>query len=166
MRVWFRLGGIRADETAVELPAGIKAVWDLEKAYRESTATRERICLNGLWRWQPANKSIEQPPSNYWGFFKVPGCWPGISDYMQKDSQTVQVHPAWQEAKLGALHAAWYEREMTVPSSWKGERITLAMEYLILTRRYLWMERKRANAVFLAAKLICPRFADLAQHIG
>jgi len=71
---------IRADETAVQLPAGIKAVWDLEKAYRESTATRERICLNGLWRWQPANNSIEQPPSNHWGFFKVPGCWPGISE--------------------------------------------------------------------------------------
>jgi len=32
------------------LPA---AVWDLEKAYREKTATRERVCLNGLWRHSP-----------------------------------------------------------------------------------------------------------------
>jgi hypothetical protein len=37
-----------------ELPQGVKAVWDLEKAYRESTPTRERLGINGLWRWQPA----------------------------------------------------------------------------------------------------------------
>src|SRR3954471_19936489 len=29
------------------------AVWDLAKAQREATATRERVCINGLWRWQP-----------------------------------------------------------------------------------------------------------------
>src|SRR5437762_2600465 len=31
----------------VALPAGVRAVWDLEKAYRETASTRERICLNG-----------------------------------------------------------------------------------------------------------------------
>src|SRR5665647_777869 len=39
-----------------ELPPGVKAVWDLAKAYRESTATRERLSINGLWRWQPAGR--------------------------------------------------------------------------------------------------------------
>jgi hypothetical protein len=34
------------------LPNGVKAVWDMEKAYREKTPTRERICINGLWRWR------------------------------------------------------------------------------------------------------------------
>ena len=38
----------------MNLPDGVKAVWDLGKAYRESTATRERLCINGLWLWQPA----------------------------------------------------------------------------------------------------------------
>ena len=38
-------------EDAVPLPEGVKAVWDMEKAYRETTPTRERICINGLWRW-------------------------------------------------------------------------------------------------------------------
>ena len=28
------------------LPGGVKAVWDLEKAHREKTKTRERICLS------------------------------------------------------------------------------------------------------------------------
>jgi hypothetical protein len=28
-------------------------------------------------------------PGGDWGYFKVPGCWPGVTDYMQKDSQAV-----------------------------------------------------------------------------
>jgi beta-galactosidase len=40
--------------SAVQLPPGVKPVWDLAKAYREATPTRGRVCVNGLWRWQPA----------------------------------------------------------------------------------------------------------------
>ena len=42
-----------ADDVAVSLPDGVRAMWDVTKAYHETTPTRERICLNGLWRWQP-----------------------------------------------------------------------------------------------------------------
>jgi hypothetical protein len=37
--------------TAAAWPAGVKAVWDSARAFRESTATRERLCVNGLRRW-------------------------------------------------------------------------------------------------------------------
>src|SRR5438105_8503285 len=36
----------RAAEAAVELPGGVKAVWDLSDASREATPTRERVCIN------------------------------------------------------------------------------------------------------------------------
>jgi len=59
---------------SVRLPGGVKAVWDIDKVYRETTPTRERVCINGLWRWQPADeKKLDQPPTDNWGFFKVPG---------------------------------------------------------------------------------------------
>src|SRR5262249_32166323 len=102
----------------------------LDKALRESTSTRERVCLNGLWRWQPATNLNAVAPVQAWGHFKVPGCWPGIADYMQKDCQTVYVHSAWKEAKLGAVSAAWYQREITIPESWAGRKIRLEVEYL------------------------------------
>ena len=114
----------------VSLPEGVRPVWDVAKAYRETTPTRERICINGLWRWQPAAKNANTVPADGWGFFKVPGCWPGITDYMQKDSQTVHMHPKWKNAKLGEVPAAWYQREMTVPAEWAGRRITVDTEYL------------------------------------
>ena len=112
------------------LPGGAKVVWDLGKAYREKTPTRERICLNGLWRWQPAAGGADAVPADRWGWFKVPGCWPGITDYMQKDCQTVHAHPAWKNEKLGGVTAAWYQREITVPGDWAGRRIAACAEYL------------------------------------
>jgi hypothetical protein len=61
-----------ANDTAVELPEGVRVVWDGAKAYHEKTTTRERICLDGLWRWQPANAKSDQVPVGHWGYFKVP----------------------------------------------------------------------------------------------
>jgi hypothetical protein len=119
-----------AEQADAPLPPGVQFVWELSKAYRETTPTRERICLNGLWRWQPATPTADAVPTNRWGFFKVPGSWPGITDYMQKDSQTVHVHPAWKETRLREVTAAWHQREFTVPSEWTGRRIALSAEYL------------------------------------
>ena len=112
------------------LPEGVKAVWDLEKAYREATPTRERVCINGLWRWQPAQGAADGVPADRWGYFKVPGSWPGITDYMQKDCQTVYAHPSWKDQNLGEVATAWYQRGVTVPAEWTGRRITVYAEYV------------------------------------
>ncbi len=115
------------------LPPGVKAAWDLERAHHETTPTRERICLNGLWLWQPAEAQAAAPPLAEWGHFKVPGSWPGITDYLQKDSQTVYPHPAWKDwnnRRLAALTAAWYQREFSIPAPWAGRRVRLHLEYL------------------------------------
>ena len=112
------------------LPDGVRVVWDLNKAHCEATPTRERICINGLWQWQPADPSSERAPEGDWGYFKVPGSWPGVTDYMQKDFQTVHAHPRWQEQRLGGVTAAWYQREIAIPAAWAGRRITIQVEYL------------------------------------
>jgi beta-galactosidase len=117
-------------QVSAPLPAGVRAVWDSAKAQRETTPTRERISLNGLWRWQPAGVPTEQVPAGGWGYFKVPGSWPGISNYMQKDSQTVFAHPEWTTRTYAGVTAAWYEREFKVPPGWGGRRITATIEYL------------------------------------
>jgi beta-galactosidase len=112
------------------LPDEVKAVWDMAAAFHETTPTRERICLNGLWRWQPAGAKADGVPDRSWGFFKVPGSWPGITDYMQKDSQTLFVNPDWKDVRPAGISAAWYEREFSVPEEWTGRRISLATDTL------------------------------------
>jgi hypothetical protein len=122
--------GFGQREFAALLPERVQVIWELDKAYREATPTRERVCINGLWRWQPAHGADTQVPARNWGFFKVPGCWPGITDYMQKDFQTVHAHPSWKDKALGDVTAAWYERTISVPPQWSGRGLSLSVEYL------------------------------------
>lgn len=118
------------DMDAAVLPAGVKVVWGLDTAFREGTATRERVCLNGLWRWQPDRGVDDAVPEDGWGYFKVPGFWPGHASYIQEDCQTLYAHPRWKDADLRAVTAAWYQREFTVPATWSGRRIVLSAEYV------------------------------------
>jgi hypothetical protein len=128
------------------LPRGVKAVWDLDKAHREQTATREGVCLNGLWRWQPGRGAADPLPDGGWGYFKVPGFWPGRASYIQEDCQTLYAHPKWQGADLRATTAAWYQRELTVPEGWAGRRIALGAEY-VNSFAVVYLDGKRAGEV-------------------
>jgi hypothetical protein len=126
------LGGLGVSGAAESppLPAGVKAVWDLEKAHRETTGPRERVCLNGLWQWQPWKGLADTVPAERWGYFKVPGFWPGNPSYIQEDCQTLHAHPDWKDSPLRGLTAAWYQREITVPEGWKGRRIAFTADYV------------------------------------
>lgn len=112
------------------LPPGVQAAWDLQDASTVSTLTRQRICINGLWQWQPADDEAGTVPQTNWGHFKVPGPWPGITDYMQKDCQTVFAHPRWKDSSLRNITSAWYQREIAVPKKWAGRRIILEAAYV------------------------------------
>jgi hypothetical protein len=123
------LGSAVGEEPAFH-PAGVKVVWDLDRAYREKTSTRERVCVNGLWRWQPGTPGADSVPDKDWGYFKVPAFWPGRGNYIQEDCQTLYSHPQWKDANLQGIAAAWYQRELTIPEGWAGHRIALWAEYV------------------------------------
>jgi hypothetical protein len=118
------------DQSGPALPPGVKAVWDPARACRETTPTRERLCINGLWRWQPATDDALQVPTAGWGYYKVPGCWPGAQDYLQSDCQTLYPGPGWRNTNLSEVRSAWCERPITIPRDWAGRRIALDIEYL------------------------------------
>jgi hypothetical protein len=115
-------------QDSVLLPEGVKAVWDLNKAYRETTPTREQICINGLWQWQPAERTSLVIPSGRWGYFKVPGTWPNSP--ASNENQRLYDHPSWTEEQRKDVIAAWYQRELIIPATWKDRRIILSMDYI------------------------------------
>jgi hypothetical protein len=136
--------GAAAGAETAPLSSGVKAVWDLGKAHRDKTPTRERVCLNGLWRWQPAKGLADSVPAGGWGYFKVPGFWPGRANYLQEDCQTLHAHPAWKAADLRGTTAAWYRRDLTVPKGWAGRRIALCAEY-VNSLAVVYVDGKRAG---------------------
>jgi len=147
------------------LPPEVKVVWDLEKAWQQTTATRQRVCINGLWRWRPGDGADRQPPAGGWGYFKIPGCWPGITDYMQKDCQTLFVHPDWRQVKAGEITIAWHQREITIPAGWANRRIVLDVSYLN-SHAAVWIDGARAGEIrFPAGELdITPFCRPGARH--
>jgi beta-galactosidase len=162
--------------TAVPLPQGVKAVWDPSRAFTETTQTRGRVSVNGLWRWQPGSikprpsrrrgrgaedgeaaaaappvpAEVETVPADGWGYFKVPGDWPGISDYMHKESQTLYPHPNWKDANLSEVASAWYQREITIPKDWSGRRIALAAE-VVNSYAAVYIDGKKVGEILFPA---------------
>jgi hypothetical protein len=120
--------GLQVPEAGSVLPRGVNAVWDLDKAYRESTPTRERLSINGLWRWQPAGSETETAPDSGWGYLRVPESWPGGP--RESGKPLFFPHPAWAGKDLAGVMSAWQQREVTVPQEWSGRRITLNTSYL------------------------------------
>ena len=74
-------------------------------------------------------------PARKWGWFKVPGCWPGITDYMQKDCQAVFAYPSWRTQNRGGLSAAWYQRKITVPRDRADRRVAARAEHVNMEQR-------------------------------
>jgi hypothetical protein len=126
-----------------ELPEGVKAVWDAAKAYRESTPTRARMSVNGLWCWQPAPDAADAAPTGGWGHLRVPESWPGGSQ-RGTGPQLFYPHRDWKKEALRGATAAWYQREVTVPGEWSGRRITLYAEYLN-SYAVLYVDGKKAG---------------------
>src|SRR3974390_465727 len=107
------LGGLGTLDVPATPPVpDVSFLWDPKRAFRETTPTRERVCINGLWRWQPAKGGGQAVPADGWGMFKVPGFWPGISNYIQEDCQTVHVNESWNSTDLRGITEAWYQREI------------------------------------------------------
>ena len=92
----------------------MKAVWDLEAAYRETTPTRERICINGLWRWQPAGGSREHGAGRRLGLLQGPRVLAG-NHRLHAEGLPDGLCPSELEGREAGRRAtaAWYQREIT-----------------------------------------------------
>ncbi len=140
-------------QTGEILPDGVKAVWDISKAHHETTLTRERLCINGLWKWQPGTTESDVVPEMNWGYFKVPGNWPGTTNYLQKESQTLYAHPAWEKKSIRNLNVAWYRREIQIPEHWNNRRILLTVEYLNSSALVFIIDEKVGEVLFPGGEL-------------
>lgn len=127
------------------LPAGVEARWDLASAFREETPTRGRVCINGLWKFHPAElKSGDLPAAGSgWGYLKVPGSWHPPTARMRPIGPDI-----WETTALdlNRTDAAWYQRRITVPAEWTGRRVFVEMDNPKQATRIL-VDGREAGAV-------------------
>ena len=132
-------------------PVDIESVWSTDDAYHETSATRNKICLNGYWQFWPEGGPLTQSKTD-WCWQKVPGSWPashrwGLFPYPFEPVMSKR----WQrefpvDLERGNWHArndqtgkpiafdqvtnAWYQRDFSVPETWAEKRIVLSAEYI------------------------------------
>lgn len=92
---------------------------------RIGTATRERVSLNGIWRFRPDAAAT-------WHYLRVPGSWhPGERFKVRSvDGKTVT---SINEVALKAVADAWYERTFELPAGWRDQRIVLGIDSIRAT---------------------------------
>ena len=128
------------------LPSGAVSLDDGSKAWRQTSDTRESVCLNGLWRFLPAEPRTahEPPPSGHgWGWFKVPGIWP----YSDGDAQQILLPDDLDSRELRGLEQAWYQRPLDVPADWASRQIVLDFT-MVQTHARVWIDGHEAGEVF------------------
>ena len=129
-----RLRALVPEDVPSPVEAGVKPE-SLEDAWRETTPTRERVCLNGLWRFRPVltnEPAATVPPTGAcWGWFKVPGIWPSGLWGEGHGVQQVWLAP-WLEdrERIVDRDQAWYKRRITLPATWEKRRIALIFTML------------------------------------
>ena len=142
------------------LPKGAALEWDLKGAWRRASRTRERICLNGLWRFLPVpDGPAETPPpaGEGWGFFKVPGIWPRAAD---GEAQDLLLAP-WMEDRtdLRTLDRAWYRRTLTVPAAWRGRQVLVDFT-MLQTHARVFLDGEAAGELFFPGGEL-----DVTKHV-
>jgi len=141
-------------------PDGYEKAWDLADAWRARSATRETVCLNGLWRFLPVpDGNAAAPPTGPqgWGWFNVPGVWPRAAEGGPQD---LHISPYMEDrTDLERLDQAWYEREVAVPKHWAGRRVAIDLG-LVQTHARVFLDGREAGAAFFPGGEV-----DLTRHI-
>ena len=127
------------------LPEGAPSdPWSLNDAWKVSTATRARYCLNGLWGVRPAvsndvPEAVPGPQDN-WGWGKIPSVW-GMQ-------QKIVLSDWFEDHGVSAAikDRAWYRRDFTMPAEAAGKRVVLTFT-MLQTRAVVYVDGARAAEV-------------------
>lgn len=108
------------------LPAGLSLNWD-KTSIVTVNAKRAQVSLNGIWRFIPAAEGAAEPPKVGWAYIKVPGSWQN-SRGRSADLVALGGGPQWDLYDGARVARAWYQRQVPIPTEWRGRAISLRFE--------------------------------------
>jgi hypothetical protein len=142
--------------TGGDAPCPVPAPWSFHDAAWQRSAARERVCLNGFWRFWPDDNAGKIPDADTgWCWMKVPGSWPtshrwGLFPYpfvpvmsarwakelpidIDRGNWHSKNNAVGEPIPFDQVQRAWYQREITFPSRWEGKRILLSADNVELS---------------------------------
>ncbi len=138
----------------VPAPSGTRSLWSMSSAWRQSSQTRERICLNDLWRFLPVSEGagLDVPSSRKgWGWFKVPGVWPrSLAGEAQEMIVSDRVEERLDPARFDQ---AWYKRDIVAPAEWRGRRVSLDLG-MVQTHARVFLDGRPAGDIWFPGGLL------------
>ncbi len=165
------LPGFAADENSLRdapPPNGLSLEenWSMADAWRRTTSTREIVSLNGLWQFYPVltAETARRMPAEHsgWGFFKVPGIWPGMGKKKNQPGDSTMVYgldaKRFPGGNPAALVSAWYRRTITIPDGWRNRRILLEITMLQTAGRIFVDGKPAGDLYFPGGKIDLTRF--------
>ena len=126
-------------ETIPLLPVQAKEIplWNLNGAEKVTTATRDRITLNALWRFQLTGSDRPFSPEN-WEYLAVPGRYSGQAngmtdcEFFRRDADMKKLPgEANYHGKSPYQYVnGWFERTFRADPAWKNREIVLLIDEL------------------------------------
>ncbi len=112
---------------------------DLKDSYSQKNQTREKICLNGLWKiyltdiFSQADYSDEA-----FGYTLVPSSWVHETDFPIYGSDKFKAgvyngQGSWSGKSVKDYSLAWYTRKFSVPADWKNRDIFLKFDRITMS---------------------------------
>ena len=157
-----------------------EALFSLKDAERTVTPMREKVTLNGLWRFFPVfhetDASSVPAPGSGWGYFKVPASFPELTQRAMGPgaNNNIVYLPGRirQMAKKEKIREAWYRRTVAVPASWNGRRIRMLID-MLQSVGTIFVDGKKAGTVAfpggaldLTGRLIPGKTHELAVFVS
>jgi len=136
------------DETVetVETVNNFERFWNKEPV-EVLSSLRERILLNGYWRFTPLDTSLKEKAAS--GYIYVPGTWYRGHSWLRPALGGVASFPqdkSWDEGSLKNCFLATYQRPINIPSSWAGRAIKLKIED-VCTDAEIFVDGQRAGVI-------------------
>jgi hypothetical protein len=107
-----------------------QGIWSLGDAERTRTATSEKVCLSGVWRFLPRDTDNLLPPGDKPTYYsRLPGRWITVPYYSVFDTLGKAVAEIGGKS-LKRHYQGWYTRYLNIPPKFRGKRLFLSSTYL------------------------------------
>ena len=112
---------------------------DLKDSYSQKNETREKVCLNGVWKIYLTDILLQTNYSDEaFGYTLVPSSWVHETDFPIYGSDkfvggVCNGRGKWNGKIMKDYSLAWYTRVFTVPASWKDKDIFLKFDRITIS---------------------------------